>query len=340
MICVYDSKTTDFSNNGLVVLSDCESCFIEEKLNDSYELTLEYPLDSRNKWQYLQEGNIVKADGQLFRIYYKNKTITGVEINARHIFYDLLDNFIENLSITDNCSNVLNAILTNTQYTHNFSSFCTNTTTTKTFTFKEINPIAALLGDTGVISTFGMEISRKNFEIFVENSIGQDTGVLVSYGKNITSIEETIDMNNLCTRIYAKGKDGFLLPEKYVDSQIINNYYHPFVKSVEFNDVTTEADLRTAAQNYFTTSKCDYPLLNYKINFIELSKTEEYKNYKVLETINLGDTLIIRHRRLKIDVKCKVIRIKKNILTGRIEEIELGNFINNFAKTLTKIIPL
>ncbi|WP_338032643.1 hypothetical protein [Clostridium novyi] len=44
------------------------SCFITEELNGDYELELEYSAKGR-KSKYLEEWNIIKADGQLFRIY-------------------------------------------------------------------------------------------------------------------------------------------------------------------------------------------------------------------------------------------------------------------------------
>jgi phage-related protein len=123
IISVYDSKCADFNNNGLVVLSDCISCVTEEELNGMYECTIEYPLDKRGKWQYLIEGNIVKVDGQLFRIYNKVKKLNRTRINCRHIFYDLLDNFIESATIGNlNAAGALSAILSNTQYAHDFTS--------------------------------------------------------------------------------------------------------------------------------------------------------------------------------------------------------------------------
>jgi phage-related protein len=85
VINLYDSTETDFSHNGLVVLSDCQAAFVEEELNGKYELELEYPIDGRGKWAYLIEGNILKSDGQLFRIYHKEKTLTGIKVSARHI---------------------------------------------------------------------------------------------------------------------------------------------------------------------------------------------------------------------------------------------------------------
>lgn len=338
MISLYNSTETNFNTNGLVVLSDCISANITEELNGQYELEIEYPLDTRGKWQYLVENNIIKADDQLFRIYHKFKTLTSIKINARHIFYDLLDNFLEDAVITNlSGAGALDYVLTHTQYTHTFINMGdVGGSNSKEFLRK--NPVEAIMGQDGIINTWGGELVRDNFTIKLLQARGLDRGVLVSYGKNIQGIEETLDTDSICTRIMPVGKDGLLLSEKYVDSPFINNFPHPKIQSVEFNDIDNEADLRTAATNYFANTKCDIPQFNFKIDFIELSKTEEYKNYAVLETVYMGDTVTIKHSKLNINLKAKVVKTIKNHLTGRIEKVELGSFKPNLATGINKSI--
>ena len=60
MICVYSQDCTDFSSNGLCVLTP-SSCTVTETLNGEWELTLEHPLDDRDKWTYLQNGCILRV---------------------------------------------------------------------------------------------------------------------------------------------------------------------------------------------------------------------------------------------------------------------------------------
>ena len=333
MINVYSANETNFNNNGLVVLSDCKTAYVEEMLNDKYEATIEHIIDSRGKWTYLVDGNILKIEGQLFRIYNTTLTLAGITVSARHIFYDLLNNFVETCTITNlNANGALSTILGNTQYTHGYSATST-ISATNTYTLSLVNPVDAIMGSTNsVISNYGGEIVRNNFSISLPQNRGADNGVLVSYGKNIVGIEETLNMDSVCSRIYAIGKDSLLLPSKYLDSALINNYPHPIVKSVTFSNCADVTSLTAEAQAYLNIN--DIPLANYKIDFIELSKTMEYQTYAVLETVNLGDTVTVKHTRLNLNIKLEVIRIKKNELTNRIEEIELGAFKPNIATTL------
>lgn len=60
LLCVYPSDCTDFSTNGLGVVSP-QSCMVTETLNGEWELTLVHPIDDLGKWQRLSEGHIIRA---------------------------------------------------------------------------------------------------------------------------------------------------------------------------------------------------------------------------------------------------------------------------------------
>jgi len=349
MINVYGSKCADFNNNGLVVLSETISAPLTEGLNGMYELELTHPLDARGKWKYLLEDNIIKADDQLFRIYRKVKTLTDVKVNARHIFYDLLGNFIESLTLTETSgASALTSVLGATQYTHNFE-VTSDIAGVNTKTITRMNPVEAILGSEGLISTWGGELVMDNYSVKLLEARGLDRGVLIAYGKNIEGIEETLTTEGLCTRLMPIGNNELLLPEKYVDSPYIDNYPNPVIKTLDFSDIGVDEtlliteemaiiQLRLAATNFLIDSKIDIPTFNYKIDLVELSKTEEYKNYVILETVELGDTVTIKHSRMNVNLKAKVIKTTKNGVTNQIEKIELGNFKSNIAKSVADAI--
>lgn len=337
---VYSSTETVFSHNGLCVLSECISATITEELNGLFEIELDYPLDARGKYLNLVEDNIIKADSQLFRIYYKKRTLAGVNVKARHIFYDLIDNFLEDVNVSMlNGAGALDWILHHTQYSHGFTSV-SDIAATGTWAFKRKNPVEAIMGTAGIIETIGGELERNNFVINLHQARGADRGVLVAYGKNIQGIEETLDTSGIVTRLMPTGKDDLMLSAKYVDSPYINNYPHPKVAEKEFNDIDNVTDLAIAANDYILTSKCDIPQFNYKVDFVELTKTEEYKHYMILETVYMADTVTIKHSKLNLDLKAKVIKIVKNLITGRIEKIELGSFkpdLSNINKEIQAV---
>ena len=259
MINLYDSKETNFNNNGIVVLNNCISCSVAEELNGTYELTLEYPLDKQNKWQHLTENSIIKADKQLFRVYHKTKKLSSILVNCRHIFYDTMDNFVEDVNLVDVTGMAaMNYLTTHTQYAIGFTVLC-DISESASYTSAPKNVVESIMGTGGIIELFGGELVRDNFSIKLLGARGIDRGVLISYGKNIQGIQEDLDMDGLCTRMYVTGtavnNSKIILPD-YVDSPLINNYPHPKIKAMDFDstqmptkDVTT-IDV-TNARNYY-----------------------------------------------------------------------------------------
>ena len=76
-ISVFAPDETDFSHNGLRILVPT-SCEITEVLNGEYSLTITHPHDEWGNWKYIRENYIIKAQGQLFRIYRKSWSATSL----------------------------------------------------------------------------------------------------------------------------------------------------------------------------------------------------------------------------------------------------------------------
>ncbi|WP_051623464.1 phage tail spike protein [Clostridium hydrogeniformans] len=361
MIRIYDSKENNFNHNGLGLLKDTLICEVYEELNSLYEMYLEYPIYGM-KASLIKEENIIKAStpqgNQLFRIYKVVKDLNVLKAYARHIFYDLADNFIEDTFIQgQNGAGALDQILSKTQYLHSFRGMSSISKINNSY-FERKNIVEALL-DIGeencYLNKWGGEVVRDNFDIKFYTQRGDDRGVTIGYGKNLLGIEEELDISTVATRIIPQGAEGLLLPEKYVDSPYINNYIHPKIRKVEFNNIKAQKEgkeqqdkealpleeaynaLRRGTKLLYDLDKIDIPKVNYKIDFLELSKTEEYKDYKILERVLLGDTVTIKHSKMDIDIKAKVIKYKWNSILNKYEELELGNFKNSFVDVVSKI---
>ncbi|RXM70355.1 phage tail spike protein [Clostridium tetani] len=356
MINIYDSRETNFEHNGLAILDSCIRCEVEEELNGYYGLELEYPMFS-TKAKYLIEDNIIKASTptglQLFRIYRKVKNVSTITVYARHIFYDLVDNFIESYRTGNVDGNTaLKGILVNTQYPNNFKAYSNISNIADAYYVRK-NPVEALIGDNNnsFINRWGGELKRDNFNISILNSIGKDNGVTIAYGKNLLGIEEDLDMSEVVTRIMPTGLDDkdntVILPEKYIDSLLVNSYPKPKIKHLHFGEIKVNPEenitledvqrmLREKVQELYQ-QQIDIPNVNYTVDFVELSKTEEYKNYKVLETVHLGDVILVKHKKLGIDIKQKVIKYKWDSILGKYLEIELGNFKDNLSADINNL---
>ena len=94
-IHVYDlhEPQTGFDGNGLAILDPIECTSVHN--DERWEITLRHPLDEWGKWKNLLVNNVLKVDGQLFRIDTSQPEISEsgreIKVHAKHISYDLND---------------------------------------------------------------------------------------------------------------------------------------------------------------------------------------------------------------------------------------------------------
>lgn len=354
---IYPANATEFESNGLGLLKDTIECIVEEERNGLFDLQLIIPVGSF-LFAEVKRGNIIKAHAsdrlrnQLFRIHDITKPFDGkVKVFANHISFDLAHDFVENIDIQNqSCEYVLNEIFRQSNFCKHFKGY-SNILNAQNYKISICNCLEAIAGKRGsIIDSFGngAEVLRDNYNISVLNSRGNEENVLLAYRKNLTGFELHEDDSSLITRIYpyakyteqpVEGEEAsggtneeitVTLTEKFVDSKRINNYSHPYIVAMDFsekfgeNEIPTEEKLRNLATKYFTDNNCDLPKFNYKIEFIPLSKTEEYKDYKFLENIGMCDKVLIRNSMYDIYDQAKVIKTSYDVLNEKYRSIELG----------------
>ncbi len=359
MITVHASTITAVpTNNGLGAILP-SSCVVTQEINGEYELKLIHPKDEYGKWERLENDNILYVptpDGtQLFRIYRVRKNIDGdIEVNARHIFYDLLGNLVESLTlVADAGEAAIDAILAATQYATTFTG-SSDIATTQNATYIRKNPVQILISDddNSFVNRWGGEISRNNFSIAMNTSIGSASGRVISYKKNLTGVDCQEEYSNVVTRIMPTGLNTddtvlYLDPSKYVDSAHIADYPHPRIKHVHFTDVKVgrevdgavpyatiaagRAELTARAAALYALG-CDLPETSIDVQFRELGDTEEYQQYIQLSTIQLGDTVSVKHD--NTDLSLRVISYEWDALRGRHNKIRLGDQRPNIGQSV------
>lgn len=335
VIIVYDKRNVgleNFGNNGLGILNECIKAETTEELNGEYSLYLEYPADLQ-KAKYLMEFNIIKADNQLFRIYKverEQETTRKIKVWARHISYDLAFYFIEAVNLINaNMKEALEGMIPpEAQAIFSFKAPEKNIYPVR---FRNFN---ALEGVFRLLEIYGGELIRDNYHVEVVEERGRETGVSVKYGKNLKGLKAIIDTSEFATRIYPMGENDLILPERYVeaDNSVINLLPYPVTRKVEFSGVKAQDELRELANEYI--KKISNPFVNIKVDFLELSKTDEYSAYHKLIKLDLGDTVKVEHERLGIHAKLRVIKIVKDLLQPIHTIIELGNSLNTIVNQL------
>ena len=350
---LYEKGTTDFSRNGLGYLNNVLNAKITEELNGEYSLTFDYPLNELLSNELIEE-RIVKckvSDGtnQCFIIKNVVKTYEKMTITCSHLFYLLLSNIAEDI-YPQNLSPkpFLDWIIARANYLLPFTT-TSDVSVQKSGRYIRKNLVEIILGEeeNSMVNLFGIEIKRNNWNIALNSRIGADRGEKLLYGKNITGINLTIDTNEMYTRIMPVGYDGLLLPEKYVDADNIDDYPYPKIAIFEFSNIRYDPNdenayqdiedaydaLRAAVEELYANG-INQPKINIKIDWLELSKTEEYKQYSNLERVELGDT--IHAEIFGLNYTTRVIKTSYNPLNDRVEQFEIGTIQPNYASQMNK----
>ncbi len=281
MMILYEKTESNFNHNGLAVLDDfVVSPVVSEQLNGLFSLEFDYPIHAKAS-DKLRPEMIVKCpvpelQDQLFRIVERDDSIGGLlHIVAHHIFYDLAKNLIEDTYIVNkNGSGALTQLLGATAIPHTFTG-TSNISTVNNVRLVRLNPVEVLLDadlDNGFQARYGGEIVRDNFLISILAHRGSDNGLQIRDKKNLTGYESDLDYSSIVTRIMPEGYEGLFLPEKYVDSPLINYYVSPKIKVIKYDNVkvgdeegefaTKElayAELRRLAAQEFTVGHIDLP---------------------------------------------------------------------------------
>ena len=360
MIQLYKSTNTNYSMNGDYTLSPL-SCEFECNLNDTWLLSIENPID-----QSLDDftiGAVISAptpygDKQLFRIYDVTKDDNGISASAFPIFLDARnDCFLWDVRPSNvTGQTALNQMITNKKY-----SASSNITKTSTAYYVQKNLIEALNGDddNAFLKRWGGEIAYDNYKIIVNDRIGSDNGLKVEFGFNLLGVEEQINNEDIVTRIIPKAYNGYILPNnETVDSPLINNYPIVYTRVIEYQDIKLIDDaqeddaengitvcntleelydaLRTRAQEEYE-NEIDLPQITYNVDMVDLSKTDLYKDYKNLLTVNLGDTVHVKHRKLGIETSARVISMTYDCITKKVESLVLGDYEANYFNDVSSI---
>ena len=335
MITIHEKTAQKFDTLGLGTLLP-SSCVVTEEINGAYELKLSHPYDEQGKWKRIERGHILYAPTprgrQPFRIYNVKPNMSSIEVNARHIFYDLLDNQCSAISFNGTASGALAALQGAFAFAMPFS-FVTDISVSGALETGRMNPVQALLSDdeetTSFVKGFGGELLRDGFKVSILNAMGQDRDVAIRYGKNLVGLEVTEDEADVKTRILCYGSDG----NAAVESQYIGEYVYPKIYTLEDEDKTV-AELKAEAQALFDGG-ADLPLVNIKVDFIVLADTVEYADYAPLEEVFLGDIVTIINQRMNFAKKARVISYEWDCLLEKYNEVELGDFMPTLASSVT-----
>ena len=345
---LYAENETSFVSNGIGRLSDVIFCEVEEELNGLYELTLTYPQTGKYAERIAERMFILAkpnqtSDPQPFRIYKVKKQASGkrLVINAQHLSYDLNGFPVAPFTATGVVP-ALTGLVTNSMMTNPFTTWTDITNTTSQYTQTLPQSFRERLGGVrgSILDTFGGEFEWDGYTVKLHAHRGQNRGVSIRYGKNLTAFENERSNESFYTGALAYWeKDDNVV---YGSIQYIQNHAsYPnervLILETDFDDEPTPEQLDNFAADYIVNNNIGIPFKDsLKIEFVPLWQTEEYKDIAPLERVSLGDTVHVKY--LEFDVAMKVIHYYFDVLTERYTEIELGAKKASLAETITNPI--
>ena len=270
----------------------------------------------------------------------------GLTIKARHIFFDLVKHTIlDNRAVNTNGKGALDIIFNGTRFTGH-----SDIDTYNTAYFVRMNSIQAINGDKDntFIKRWGGEIFLDNFDIHINKKIGIDHGVKVKYSQNMLDVDLSENTDEIVTRAYPVAADGIMLPEKFVDSPLLNKYPLILENFIDMGDLKlkdkenasedddgfeTEEELYSAMRERVRKlfdEGLDKPKISGSVEMITLEDTEDYKYFKALVSVSMGDVVTVENLDIEIESKSRCVGIEWDILTKKYNSVTLGELETNY----------
>ena len=339
MIRAFNTTDKLYSSNGDAVIAATKAR-VKNSDNGDYYLELTCGTEYND---YIQANNILVVPtprgDQAFRIRTVTKKSNKLEVKAWHVFYDSQNYLIaDSYAVNLNCNAALNHF---NNATDNPSPFTVSSDVTKLNTYRCVRTSLAECIET-VLERWGGHLVRDNWNISILTDIGVDNGITIEYKKNLKELTASYDWSGVVTKIMPVGKDGILLDELYLYSDI--QYDIPYTKAISFEQDTVieddykdadgnvdeaaytaalKNDLRTQAINYLKTYS--FPIVNY-----ELKANPE-------KVTDIGDTIEVKDERIGVNILTEVIAYEYDAIAKKYVSLEFGNFTNTLSDLLANI---
>lgn len=288
-------------------LHEATKAEVEEVINVSYTLKVDYPITDTEIYKKFQEDMLIIAPTpvtgrQLFRIKEISEQDDTVSLTCQHITEDIFKRSVRPIKVSNStCQIALNAMISAVKTPLGKFSFSSNIMDNRTFNTTEDETLYKILmdGKHSIVGAWEGEMIRDNFLIDIPKSRGIDRGVVITTHQNLKQYERNKSSSSIITRLHLKstfkpeGAEEDTVLKVTVDSPLIGSY--PYINEAEYenNDLTTEEELRKWGEAKFKNGDIDKSTDQIKVEAYELDG----------QTVHLGDTVTIMS--LKHDVMMK-----------------------------------
>lgn len=344
---LFAATATTFTTQGIGALTDSILCYVDEERNGEYEGYLKYPITGVHYADIVLRSIIVAKpnftdDPQPFRVYEITKPLNGVvTVRFRHISYDLSGYPVEPFTAST-LSGALSGLVSNCPVD---CPFTLTSSRSVSATFKANIPASIrswMGGKAGsLLDVYGGEWKYDGFTASLPSSRGQNRGVTIRYGKNLTALEQEENNAAVYTGVYPYWTDAYGENLVQITGRIVHNtdtptysgatYDYERILPVDFSnkweEAPSEGELRSAAIAYIENNEIGTPKVNLRVEFAQVSKL-------VRDQVDLCDTVTVQFEKLGVTATAKCIKTRWNVLLNRYEAITLGDAKANLAETI------
>ena len=333
-------------------LADCTRCYVTQERNGIFEAEIDYPM-SAPLFSQIESGGyiLVKPDDisqpQKMRIYKPSKPLYGTATYyAEHIRYSLGGVPVARGQYSGTPAAVLGSMATSVDSNTPFT-FWSDISNVHDINLSVPSTVGKIMAGTegSVLDTFGGEYEFDNYTIKLHSSRGRERTTEIRYAKNLTGFTCESDISNTYTSVYPfyfnEMENSYVeLPYKKIvlsgASSLPFSRCYMLDLSQEWETAPTMAQLEAKARQFISRNKLDEIHYSYRVSFIPLWQTNEYKNISALERCGLCDTVSVIHEKTGTKIRAKIVKTVYDSLAERYVEMELGNATRNFASTVVQ----
>lgn len=365
---LYNANETSFETYGLGEI-DATKAQVTRERNGNYTLYIEYPASGPLAGTFKNDMRIksdagLRTKNQTFFISRILKDSTGIlKVYAKHISH-----LTEKMAIRNNTnvSGTAQAALAiwalNALGGIRFDTWSDIDLTSKTsWNIADFKTARDVLGGVSgsILDVWGGEYEFDNTVIRLHKQLGRRSPIVLEYGRNILRAEDDQDIEGAYTSVYpyatytpenqGTGEGGATsqqitveLPEKYVDGPYIGLYNERRVLIVDFSsnfkdkEVPTIDKLRKLAKEYAINNRLGLPKINTKIEYVDLSKTLDYKLTQILEEAELCDIVPVYYPQIGLTSEdAKLTTIVYDVLLEQNDSVEVGVIGDGFKSSMT-----
>ena len=365
---LYNANETAFETYGLGEI-DATKAQVTRERNGNYTLYIEYPASGPLAGTFKNDMRIksdagLRTKNQTFFISRIVKDSTGIlKVYAKHISH-----LTETMAIRNNTNATGTAQAALAIWALNalggirFDTWSDIDLTSKTsWNIAEFKTARDALGGVkgSILDVWGGEYEFDNTVIRLHKQLGRKSPTVLEYGRNILRAEDDQDIEGAYTSVYpyatytpenqGTGEGGATsqqvtveLPEKYVDGPYIGLYNERRVLIVDFSsnfkdkEVPTIDKLRRLAKEYAINNRLGLPKINTKIEYVDLSKTLDYKLTQILEEAELCDIVPVYYPQIGLTSEdAKLTTIVYDVLLEQNDSVEVGVIGDGFKSSMT-----